>query len=368
MLKSIKQFRLNLKLLFLSGLLLTFQFAFLSCGKRKPPLPPAERVSQKVTIEGFQRGDKVFITWRMPARNASDSSVLNIDRADIYRLAQPAANQLNLTEEDFAKLSTLIQTIPISADDFSMKRLEYVDDLEFAGQAARLIYAIRLVNKSGQKASFSNFILIEPAAKVAESPTAVSAEVSENAVNLSWTSPQTNVDNSTPANVLGFNIYRSKRATAEFEKINDTPVTDSAYSDENFEFGQTYEYFIRTVSLGTAGEPVESVNSETVKVSPLDNFPPSVPSAITIAAAPNNLSIFFAANPEKDILGYKIYRTTNQSEPKDEWTLLTPEILERNTFQDKNVQSGTTYFYYITAIDKAGNTSQPSEVISETAP
>ncbi len=368
MLKRIKHQNLNIKLLVLSSLLISSQLIFLNCGKRKPPLPPVERVSQKVSIEGFQRGGKVFITWQMPARNADDSSVLNIDRADIYRLAQPTSNQLNLTEDDFSKLSTLIHTVPISEADFGMKRLTYTDELEFAGQSARLIYAVRLVNKSGQKASFSNFILIEPAAKVADAPAALTAELTETAVTLRWMPPQKNVDASTPANILGFNVYRSADQNAGFTKINDTPVTDTFYPDENFEFGQDYRYFIRTVSLGTAGEPVESIESETVEVSPIDNFPPSAPSAITIAAAPNNLSIFFAANPEKDICGYKIYRTENQFEAKENWTLLTSEILDRNTFQDKNVESGKTYFYYIIAIDNAGNVSQPSEIISETAP
>lgn len=368
MLKHIKHASLNLKFLFLIGLLVASQFIFISCGKRKPPLPPVERVPQKVSIEGFQRGGKVFITWQMPARNAPDSSILNIDRADVYRLAQPATDPLNLTEEDFSKLSTLIHTVPISADDFGMKRITYIDELEFAGQSARLIYAVRFVNDSGQKASFSNFILIEPAAKVATPPTAFNAEITQNHVNLSWTAPQTNVDASTPANVLGFNVYRSESSNAAFKKINSAPVTDSEYQDENFEFGQNYEYFVRTISLGTAGEPVESEDSEIVKVSPADNFPPSAPGAITIAAAPNNLAIFFATNPEKDILGYKIYRTTEQNEPKEDWTLLTPEILQRNTFQDTNVESGKTYFYYIVAIDNAGNISQPSVVISETAP
>ena len=367
MLNRIKQNGLTIKILFFLGLIIFSQFT-VNCGKRKPPLPPIERIPQKVTINGFQRGGKVFVNWTMPARNADDSSIQNINRADVYRLAQPIATPLNLTEEDFTKLSTVIASVPISADDFGLKQITYTDDLEFAGQAARLIYAIRFVNKSGQKAAFSNFLLIEPAARIAEAPNNLKAEIAENAVNLEWNPPVKNVDNSTPANILGFNVYRLKSGNETFEKLNDTPVNDSNYSDESFEFVQTYEYFVRTVSLGTAGNPVESVDSGKVTVSPIDNFAPSAPSAITIAAAPNNLAIFFATNPEKDIAGYKIYRTITPDQPKSEWTLLTSEILDRNTFQDVNVESGTTYYYYITAIDNAGNISEPSTVVSETAP
>ena len=42
--------------------------------------------------------------------------------------------------------------------------------------------------------------------------------------------------------------------------------------------------------------------------------------------------------------------------------------LTSTTYQDETVQSGVRYFYYVTALDNAGNESQPSEVESETAP
>ncbi len=55
----------------------------LSCGKRKPPLPPIERVQQRVEISGVQRGNIITLAWALPANNASDKSILNIAGADI---------------------------------------------------------------------------------------------------------------------------------------------------------------------------------------------------------------------------------------------------------------------------------------------
>ncbi len=101
---------------------------------------------------------------------------------------------------------------------------------------------------------------------------------------------------------------------------------------------------------------------------PKDIFAPSPPSAVTIAAAPNNLSIFFALNLERDVAGYRIYRTTDLNQPKSEWQLLNSQLVLTNTFQDIKVESGKTYYYYLTAVDKAGNISEPSEVFSETTP
>ena len=125
---------------------------------------------------------------------------------------------------------------------------------------------------------------------------------------------------------------------------------------------------MRTVSLGSNGIPVESTESNVFEVSPADTFPPSAPAAITIAAAPLSLSIFFAVNPERDISGYRIYRSESPTLPKAEWQLLTKELLTTNTFQDTKIEAGKTYYYYLTAIDTAGNVSDPSEVVSETAP
>jgi fibronectin type 3 domain-containing protein len=339
---------------------------FTNCGKRKPPLPPIERVAQRVAIEGTQIGNQIRIIWQMPARNASDGSLLNIDRADIYRLAEPLDDSLSLTEEEFNSRSTLIATVPIKDSDFALKQKTYIDTLQFAGQPARLRYAIRFVNSSGQKAAFSNFLLIEPSSRVALNPTNLKALVTQDQIILDWDAPISNVDNSSQVNILGYNLYRSGK-TNNIKRINEDIIKENEFADEFFTFDDKYSYFVRTVSLGNNGEQVESISSETIEVTPKDTFAPNPPSAITIAAAPNNISIFFAVNIEKDVTGYKIYRSTDPNQPKSDWKLLTDEILRANTFQDTQVETGKKYFYYLTAIDKFGNISQPSEVVSETA-
>ena len=339
-----------------------------ACGKRKPPLPPIERVPQRVSINGFQRGTKVNLAWTMPVRNAPDGSVLNISRVDVYRLAETVGSALSLTEDEFAARSTLIASLPITDSDFARKQLNFSDDLEFAGQPARLRYAIRFVNDSGQKAAFSNFLLIEPTAKIASAPSGLAAQATQEAILLSWVAPATNVDGSKPANVLGYNIYRSLSADESARLLNKTPITETKFADDFFEFGKQYLYFVRSVSLGDNGEPVESLESKIVEIAPKDIFAPSAPTAITIAATPSSLSIFFAVNPEKDIAGYRIYRSENPDLQKPQWQLLTKDLLTTNTFQDNKIESGKTYYYFITAVDTAGNVSDYSEVVSETIP
>ncbi len=342
-----------------------------ACGKRRPPLPPVERIPQRTELlSGAQRGNQVILSWPAPQRNASDESVQSIRRIDIYRLAESPSAVLPLTEDEFAARSTLIGSINYETIQTTGKTLSYIDTLELAGQPTRLRYSVRYVNAEGQRAAFSNFLLVEPAAKIAEPPAITGFEPSANAVTITWNPPATNIDNSAPVNLLGYNVYRVEKSQVEVGQtpINTTLVNETRYSDQTFRFGEEYNYVVRSVSLGTGGLQVESVNSNAISVSPVDTFAPSAPGKISIAPAANRLALFFPANPERDVVGYYVYRSADPQTPKDRWTKLTPNLLTRTTFQDEAVESGKKYYYYVVAIDKAGNQSPPSDVESEIAP
>ena len=342
-----------------------------TCGKRKPPLPPIERIPQRTELlSGAQRGNQVILSWPAPRRNAGEGSVQSIRRIDVYRVAEKPNAPLSMTEEEFAARATVVGSVPYSDVRNAADNLSYTDTLELAGVPARLRYAVRFVNAAGQSAAFSNFLLIEPAAKVAEPPTNVRSELSETAITITWEAPKTNIDGSTPVNLLGYNVYRATAAQPEVSQkpINQELIATTKYQDRSFKFGQRYTYVVRTVSLGSEGKPVESLNSNSIEATPVDKYPPSAPGQISPAASLGRISLFWPANPEGDVAGYTIYRSTDPNLPKDRWTKLTPALYTRTTFTDENVEAGKTYYYYITATDTSGNVSPPSEVVSETAP
>jgi hypothetical protein len=353
--------------------LLLFALAFSSCGKRRPPLPPVENVPQRTELlSGAQRGNQVILSWPAPRRNAPEGSVQSIRRVDVYRLAEAIKDPLPLTEEEFSARATLIGSVTFEQIQKATDTISYTDELTLR-EPVRLRYALRYVNASGQRASFSNFLLIEPAASVSQPPVVnPSPEYTASAVILRWQAPNANVDDTTPANLLGYNVYRAARAQNEPapNALNARPITSTSFADQSFAFGEEYVYVVRAVSLGTGGEPVESLNSNPVVAEPLDVFPPAPPTGLTAAAspAPLRISIFFAANTEKDIAGYQIFRSEDPNLPKEHWTKLNRNLLDRTTFQDEAVQSGKKYFYYVTAQDTAGNVSKPSDVASEIVP
>jgi hypothetical protein len=334
------------------------------CGKRHPPLPPLERIPQRTeALHGFQRGNHIHLIWPAPQRNASSNSLYSISRVDVYRLAESPQSPLPLTEEQFASMSTLIGSVPKETINKAIDKLTYVDTLELTNVPVRLRYALRYVNEAGQRAAFSNFLLVEPSTRLAMPPILTLPTYTAESIRIEWQPPSSNIDGSSPPNILGYNVYRVLNEQTLSDAINPAPITNTHFEDKQFSFGEKSTYMVRTVSLGSGGLPAESLDSNVVGIIPKDTFPPSPPEGITINASPRNISIYFAANSEPDIAGYHIYRSFNPAD-KD-WSKLTDTLLTRTTFTDTTVEPGKKYYYYIVAVDQAGNTSQPSNIVSE---
>jgi hypothetical protein len=344
-----------------------------ACGKRRPPLPPVERVPQRTELlSGAQQGNRVILSWPTPPRNASEGSVQSIRRIDVYRLVEEVEAPLALSEEEFSSRATLIGSIPFGQITDADGTISYTDELSL-NEPVRLRYAVRYVNAAGQRAPYSNFLVIEPAASVSLPPVLRDGPVvTQNAVTISWQPPPANIDGSAPPNLLGYNVYRASGSQNEPSQrpLNSEVLQTNTFSDQTFRFGEEYSYVVRAVSIGAGGGPVESLNSNAVRVKPSDTFPPTPPTNLTAAATnpPPRISLFFAANPERDVVGYYIFRTTDPSRPKSEWSQLNQRILERTTYQDEGVQAGVRYHYYVRAIDGAGNRSEPSETVSDQVP
>lgn len=340
-----------------------------TCGKRRPPLPPIERIPQRTEqLTGSQRGNQIILSWPAPLRNAGEGSVQSIRRVDVYRVAERPNAPLPMTEDEFAARSTLVGSVSYDEIKKAGSNLIYTDTLELT-EPARLRYAVRYVNAAGERAAFSNFFLMEPAARVAAPPTITGKEYSETAITIIWEAPKANIDGSTPVNLLGYNVYRTAASQREAgSPLNQEPITATKYRDKTFKFGEKYTYMVRSVSLGTEGKPVESLDSNPVEASQEDTYPPSAPTLAQPGAAPGRLALFWSASPEPDVAGYLLYRTTDPNLPKNRWTLLTQAVYTRTTFTDENVESAKTYYYYVIAVDNNGNKSQPSEVVSETVP
>lgn len=172
----------------------------------------------------------------------------------------------------------------------------------------------------------------------------LSAAASHGLVLLNWTAPLYG----TPS---GYNIFRDSALL--------TSVTDLSHTDYSVNDGTTYNYYV------VASYP-EGDSDPTATASATPNtYPPTA-----LAALPGNTVVdlswtaaegrgarsAFAANPGRDISGYRIYR--------DGSPLTT---VAATTFQDAGLTNGVTYNYYVTTLysGPAGE-SAPSNTVSAT--
>ena len=140
-------------------------------------------------------------------------------------------------------------------------------------------------------------------------------------------------------------------------------VMGNRYEDFMVENGTTYYYVVRRAR--TKGKLiVESKASDEVGATPKDTYPPPTPVGFTVHY--RGEAVYLAWDPVvvPDLAGYYVYR----KELGGEWTLLMREALSNCIYVDHDLRKGLSYFYKVSAVDKSGNISMPSEVVKISIP
>ena len=345
-----------------------------ACGKVGAPIPPARLSERTSELTAVQRGSTILISFPTPQLVQSQSSSSYIARVDIYRLVERRDQVPFLEAEDYedeAEIIGFLDRATIEALAKSIGRMEYKDSLNLGQISAdtRLRYAVRYVNKRGQQAAFSNTVAVEPVFAIARPPTNLRAATpTQGELVIDWDASQANTDGSAPAAVVGYNLYRARgaRRLDRSQPLNEEPLTGTRFTDRTFQYASEYTYVVRAISPGNNGL-LESLDSETITVTPVDTFPPSTPEPVSAASANGIISLFWPSSPQPDVAGYFIYRAEAVDAAAKDWVKLNAQPSAPVTFRDDRVVLEKRYFYRVTAVDKFGNESAPSNVVSEVA-
>jgi len=356
-----------------------------ACGKIGEPLPPIPRTPLIVDeLKVAQEGARMVL--RFPLVRSRQTR--EIGRIDVYRLVESGTDPAGLPVEVFASRASIIASIPADQIPLNRSTATFVDPLEPLEpnsiiRGVRYRYAIRIVNLNGAAADLSNYAMIQPLTDVAAPPVGVAAAQTEREIVITWQPPPRNANGTTPVNLAGYNIYR-KTVGSEVPptRLNRAPIAEPRFSDQLFQFGLSYEYQVRAISQppnqsemnqtnsgqthsGQTGI-VESDESPVLLHQAKDSFAPAAPGSVTIASVNRIVSLFWPLNTEADIAGYHIYRADEESAPPTGWRRLDPQLHQTGSWRDDRVTAGKTYFYRITAVDRFGNESLPSAIVSET--
>ncbi len=217
----------------------------------------------------------------------------------------------------------------------------YDDDLMPGNEYAYRVYP---VTKKGTQGEASNAYLIKWEDPPGPPTGHVKVLEGDARVELAWTKDEGYL----------YNIYRHDNGTYPIFPLNGRPVDNALYMDAGLENGRTYIYEVRRVSQ-LQGVAFEGPGVK-VKATPMDKTPPGAPAQVKANKKGNTIMVTWDGGTEADLAGYNVYRVMGASAVK-----LNKDPVKENRFLDNKTPDYRFIAYYVTAVDNAGNESDPSQ-------
>jgi hypothetical protein len=356
-------------------------FYFISaCGAPGEPTPPSPPVpAAAADLATHQAGDGVELIFTLPSKSISGDKLSATPSVEILR----GALRPNGTPD--AKSFRVVDAIPgaLVGNYLVAGHFRFTDPMSpeetKAHPGASFAYLVR-TRVSSKRASADSNVVIARVFPVPESISSLHAQLTESAVDLSWTAPLHTSAGDPLGGISDFRIYRGEIAPSSPAPTGKDlplvkwisplallgPSSANSYRDTQFEFGKTYVYVVRTL-ITQDGAEIESDNSDPATVAALDTFPPAAPQGLVAAilpgAAPSTfvVDLTWSINLETDLAGYRVYRSEQEG---TRGQLVTPDVLPVPAVRDNSVEPGHRYWYTVTAVDRAGNESPPSTAVA----
>ncbi len=324
-----------------------------ACGRKTNPLiPDSPRPEAVRNVKAVTRDAEAFLSWPLPARNIEGKNLdpSAIKQMRVYR-AEFGRDRKRARYKQYAVIS-MASPAPAAVRNntvyWSDSNLKY--DQTYG-------YRIRAVSERGGVSMPSDEVLVRPFMPLAV-PQGLVALGLDSTVMLTWEPVQARLDGNPAGSVVAYNVYRSSEKGAYDEApLNTAPLTTTSYKDTGVANGQTYYYVVRSVDTLTPPWN-ESPDSAASAATPKDLTPPGQPAGLTVVAGADRVFLTWNENRESDLAGYYVYRSAKNDKGFER---LTDKLLARTTFSDESVKNGITYYYIVTAVDKSGNESKPSE-------
>lgn len=156
--------------------------------------------------------------------------------------------------------------------------------------------------------------------------------------------------------VTEFGDYRNQIQIAELTLVREKLLTVTTFLDDKDLVDGRFDYQVSAVNQSG----FESQRSGEVSAFVGDVLPPDAPMGLTATANASDILLDWSLTPnsETDLAGYHVYRQMGSN-----WIRLNELPLAENCFSDGGLVNGT-YVYRITAVDKVGNESVPSQAVS----
>jgi YVTN family beta-propeller protein len=330
-------------------------------------LPTGETLYAQAKAMGFIASNSIEITALTPAQKKEQ----NFSLADVGTDTEPPSPPSNFTGTAQTTFSILLTWSPSTdtngIDYYRVYRgivgvpgvveigkttnTSYLD----AGLSPETDYKYQIgaVDRANW-ATNSDMIYISTPADIIDNtspttPTNLAATVmGPTQINLSWWASTDDVG------VLGYEVYRDG---ALFSTLNAL-----LYANNELSANTTYEYKVRAYDASGKYSPYSNIITATT-ASGADIIAPSVPTNLSaVALSSGSIALSWTASTDNvGVTGYKVYRSTDGIS----YTLRTTIGVTTN-LEDSGLSASTIYYYKVSAVDGAGNTSAQSNSANAT--
>ena len=339
-----------------------------ACASQGPPQPPRIEKPERVTdLAVAQIGRTLVLSFTPPALATDGERLSKPLEIQIFRSVTPPGQKtvdalgagqpwLTLPRSDLARFT-------------EGEKIEYPDELpedEFSRSlGSTFAFAVRGLTRGfrrrpipGEVSKTVEAVLLDVSGPVE----GLTVQPTEHALELRWQPPSRTLSGGAPADLAGYRVYKSQTGKPDsFRLLGET--ASAAYQDPDFQFKNTYFYKVRAV-FQRDGQVAESEDSEAVKITPLDTFPPPPPAGLTGLYTVGQVELIWTANTEPDLAGYNVYRRDDGGPPHR----INRALASTPIFHDASVELGHAYAYEVTAVDLAGNESRPSTEVQAQVP
>jgi hypothetical protein len=328
------------------------------CGKKGAIVPPERRLPQPPSDMRTTVDDRVIVVQFVEPRNRVDNTRLrDLTLMRLFRREEAAegapkpamrSGERVVGYGEIARIELGAAPPPnvqVSGDTVVVK------DEKGLSLGKRYAYVATAEDTSGRISAPSAPVVVTFLAGPASPPDLV-AQAGDKQVSLRWDAPSTLIDGAPTSGELRYIVLRGV-GDGGLAPITPAPIAATTYTDSGLENETTYRYAVRGVRVEPSGS-ASGPASAAVAATPVNTTPPSAPTRLVAIPVSGSVRLAWNASSEQDVAEYVVYR----AEGSGPFTRVGTAPAITTIYTDRDVQSGRTYRYAVTALDRA---KQPNE-------